>query len=283
MAVKLIGAACSSGGIHRGCRQGPSVFQRHGMPLLKAKNVAWHDTIFETAYFHNETQPVVLNYCRRIRQSVRGVMKQGDFPVVIGGDHSCAMGTWMGVTDSVPGPIGMLWIDAHMDSHTPWSSHSGRMHGMPVACLLGQSSEFFKKFNDGRAAFNVDHSFLLGVRSFEKEEPQFLDSLHVPYFTSQDIGRMGLQEAVDHALNRVASCPNGFGISIDLDALDPQDAPGVAVPEPHGMLAKALVRGLRKIVYKHRLRAVEIAEYNPVMDKGFKTARLVSQLLNAIL
>lgn len=283
MAVKLIGAACSSGGIHRGCRHGPSVFQRHGMPLLKAKNAQWHDTIFETAYFHNETQPVVLNYCRRIRTSVRDVMKQGDFPVVIGGDHSCAMGTWMGVTDHVAGPIGMIWIDAHMDSHTPWSSHSGRMHGMPVACLLGQSSEYFRKFNNGRAAFNAEHSFLLGVRSFEKEEPQLLDALNVPYFTSQDIGRMGLQQAVDHALGRVASCPNGFGISIDLDALDPKDAPGVAVPEPHGMLAKALVKGLKNIVYKHRLRAVEIAEYNPAMDHGFKTARLVSQLLNAIL
>lgn len=286
MNIQIVGAACSVGGTHRGCRRGPDTFRHKQLAALQRGSqhrFVWHGT--EPEYLLPLVSEIesVYQYCRRLRNRVRDIILNRDFPVVIGGDHSCAIGTWAGVGQAQRGPVGMLWIDAHMDCHTPSSSSSGKIHGMPVACLLGEGDARLANLGQQGSTFSPQHTCLVGVRSFEALEPLLLHEKGVTYYTMDQVNEMGLDKVISLAFKKVSSCPTGFGVSIDLDALDPRDAPGVSVPEANGLMVYELVSAFRSLPSSERLKAIEIAELNPEFDVNGRTSAVVSKLISALL
>lgn len=280
MTVRFIGAAVSAGGRHTGCRLGPAVFRRFYQ--RSHHDMHWQATVQESQFQPDHQQPIVTSFVKRLSAEVQQVVKKHDFPVVIGGDHSCALGTWDGVAKQCPGPIGLLWIDAHMDAHTPASSPSGNIHGMPVATLLGAQTLDSLSFLSQHRIIAPQYCCLVGVRSYEAPEPELLSRLGVTYFTQQDIEEQGMSSVIEKALKIVNACTNGFGLSIDLDVIDPHDAPGVTVAEPAGLKADDLIRSLNKVRFSSRLRGLEISELNPKFDHGSSTVALVSRLVDTI-
>ena len=176
----------------------------------------------------------------------------------------------------------MLWIDAHLDCHTPESSITGAVHGMPLACLLGRGDVAFLNLCPRLPVLDPQATCVVGVRSFEPPEQALVKKLGVKVFYMSDIKRLGLAEVLRRARKIVTTGSRGFGISIDLDAIDPCDAPGVSVPAPHGLVAAELIVALKQLPPSPSLKAIEIAEFNPAFDRGNKTGDLIGRLLVAL-
>ncbi len=201
---------------------------------------------------------------------------------VIGGDHSCAIGTWSAVAYAYKGhDIGLIWIDAHMDSHTPDTSTTQNIHGMPVAHLLGEGYMEFTHLFDHGSKIKPHNICLIGVRSFEKGEAARLARLGVKIYYMNEIKERGIDTVLNEACEYVCKSTYGFGISIELDAIDPIDAPGVGCPESGGIQGSALVNALKQLVPNKPLLGLEIAEYNPLRDENQITAQLAVDLIHA--
>ncbi len=170
-----------------------------------------------------------------------------------------------------------------MDSHTPETSHSGALHGMPLACLLGKGDSRLTQLMMDRPKLIPEHTCVIGPRSFEPEEATMLSELGVRAITKSDLKTRSLRDAVQEGLAIAGSAPGGFGITIDLDVVDPVDAPGVGSPEPAGIPAAQLIEALAPLRKHPALLGIEIAEYNPFRDRGNKTADLVIHLLSTLL
>lgn len=280
--IAIIGVASGIGASDPGCGDGPGVLEAIGVAekLRSAdRHAAWKTTI--SPLEGSDKVAVVAECASRLASAVSATLTAGDFPILIGGDHSCAIGSWRGVAQALAGkPLGMLWIDAHLDSHTPDTSHSGALHGMPLACLLGVGPE---KLTDGATILQPQHVAVIGARSFEPEEYALLKGLGVRVFFMEEIARRGLDDVMQEALTIVQNGTAGFGLSLDLDAIDPLDAPGVSTPSPSGLRATELASVLARLRDHPGLLALEIAEYDPYRDEDGKTVSVVIELLSAVL
>ena len=281
--IQLIGAACSIGGKHVGCRYGPDVLQRH-FTHSKSNLPSWKAIIREpqSHLIHSSVIEAIQTFSRRLSDTVLATCKTRHMPLVLGGDHSCALGTWAGISHTRSGPFGMLWIDAHLDSHTPQSSLSGAIHGMPLASLLGHGDQNFLQLGSRSPVLDPDFTVVIGARSFETDEYQLLNHLGVEIITMDDILRNGLEKEMITAVRKVAQCRNGYGISIDLDAFDPGSVPGVSVPEPGGISVQHFLYILNAITRHHNLLGLEIAEFNPGFDATGRTANLIQNIIEQL-
>src|SRR5665213_879539 len=173
------------------------------------------------------------------------LLQQHKFVSVVGGDHSCAIGTWSGVYDAMHhlGDIGLIWIDAHMDSHTPETTPTNHIHGMPLACLLGYGYPTLTGVLHAAPKFKPENVCLIGVRSYEKGEAALLKHLNVRVFFMEEVQERGFEVVLAEAVQHVNQHTIGYGITLDIDAVDPLEAPGVDVPEPEGIHVKALCNG----------------------------------------
>ena len=296
--IELIGAASGLGGARPGCARAPQALAEAGLAGLlreRGADVRWGATLAAEGDGRS-TRRAVSALCARVAAAVAEALRAGRTPCVIGGDHACAAGTWSGAAhalshDGVPtaripplrpaGPLGLIWIDAHMDSHTPGTSPSGRLHGMPLASLLGQGDDDLPGFD--AAALLPQHVCLVGVRSFEPEEARLLARLGVRVFFMEEIWQRGLEAVLADALAIVTEGTVGFGITLDLDALDPADAPAVGTRAADGIRARALLASLAQLSRDPRLVGFELVEYSPDLDRDGRTARLVPELISAAL
>jgi arginase len=194
---------------------------------------------------------------------------------ILSGDHSCAIGSWRGVSRALNGSLGLIWIDAHMDAHTLETSPSGFWHGMPVAALLGQGA-----LGRAGAVIRPENLCLLGVRSFEVPEATLLQQLGVRVISMDEVNSMGLAAAMAEAQVIAKAGTEGYGLSIDLDGLNLADAPAVGSPVVGGIRAAELLPLLAGLLLDTQFRALEVAEFNPANDVEHRTLKLVVQMLN---
>jgi arginase len=286
-AIQVIGVASGCGASDPGCEAGADVLRAMRITArLRAHGyrARWAEMIRPASSYRTNTLEAVRRVCVRLAGHVERVVCEGDMPVVVGGDHTSAIGTWKGVAHALHdrGLVGLLWIDAHMDAHTPETTESGMLHGMPVACLLGYGYPELTAIAD-RATLDPKCVCLYGVRSFERGEAELLERLGVRVFFMAEIERRGIGETLQEALTIVTCASGGFGITLDLDAIDPGDAPGVGSPAPNGIRGAELVSALAGHVARPGLVGVEIVEYNPYHDRQAATAGLVGDALIAIL
>jgi arginase len=280
--IEIIGAAWGLGGADPACAEAPGVlapllaarFEECGVPTMPGP-------MLRSAPNERRKQFAVSRLCALLGSAVADACRRGRLPCVLGGDHSCAGGTWSGVARTLRGNLGLLWIDAHMDSHTPGTSHTGRLHGMPLAWLLGQDDDPLYGLASG--VLLPQHVCILGVRSFEPEEAERLDRLGVRVFHFEEVTRRGLPAVFDEALAIVGAGTERFGVSIDLDVITPKEVPHVGTPVAGGLASAALAHELARVAAHPSLGAVELVEYSPTLDKDGRSAAVAVDLLAAAL
>jgi ornithine--oxo-acid transaminase len=283
--ISIVGAAIGCGAADPRCASGPETLRRSDL-LVRLWSAGldpiWEDTI--AAPEARDPIASVRALSERLSARVRSVVERERFPLVLGGDHSCALGTWSGVAAALRprGALGLIWIDAHMDAHTPATSPSDALHGMPLACLLGESVPGLCEALDG-ARLAAEHVCLVGVRSFEAAEAALIERLGVRVYFMDEVRERGIETVLAEAHGIATRGTAGFGITIDVDVLDPLEAPGTGTPAPQGMRTDRLCEALAQLAGDARLVAAEIAEYNPALDQGGRTERAVVALSAALL
>jgi len=285
--LRFIGVASALGApdfaTTRGTQSGPQALREMGA-LAAARRcgveAVWSATIEAP---HGPRLPAVGALLREVADEVAATLAVGTLPVVLGGDHAMAAGTWRGVGRALGRAPGLICIDAHLDAHTPESSASGNPHGMPLAALLGAGAPEMVEI-DG-PLLDARHVVVIGAHSFAADEARLLAAFGVTVFGTAEIGRRGLTAVFKDALEIAGGSPgNGsrpFGISLDLDALDPLLAPGVSTPVAGGLQGGELRLALAGALRNRQCVAFEIAELCPDRDPLGITARLAIDLIES--
>jgi arginase len=284
--IHLLGYACGVASADPGTAEGPLVLQNSAYlaELSQRFDLRW-EPLVKSLKGHTETKlTATAAACSDLAKLTARVVREGLFFNVFGGDHSSAIGTWSGVANAKrdEGDIGLIWVDAHMDSHVPETSSTGNIHGMPVACLLGYGSKSLTEIMDSQPKLKPENLCLIGIRSYEPGEAALLKKLNVKVFFMDDINSRGLNAIMAEAIAIVTKNTIGYGISIDIDSMDPEDAPGTGVAEANGIRADDLCAALTLLQNDARLLGAEIVEFDPRRDRDQITEKLIPRIMEAI-
>ena len=302
-AVRVIGVPMDLGGNRRGVDMGPSAIryaglhaalQRLGFTVRDLGNLrvadraegAQYETLARVtgesaarvrhkAHHSDEIVRVV----RELADLVERTCRAGDLPIVLGGDHSIAMGTLAGIARGGRRP-GVIWIDAHGDMNTPDTTPSGNVHGMPLAVAVGLGDEPFPE--ELRGSVDGSKAVLVATRSVDRGERANIERAGVTAITMADIDRVGMAAAMERAI-AVASKGDGIHLSLDMDAIDPDEAPGVGTPVRGGLTYREAQLAMEMLAACGKLGSIEVAEVNPVLDEGNRTAQLAVELIASAL
>jgi len=224
--------------------------------------------------------PAVIKAAERAYRAGVDALSAAATPVFLGGDHSIALGTVAAAASN--DSIGVLWIDAHGDFNTPETSPSGNLHGMPLAALTGQGSA--EMVNLVRTGPTVDESnvVLLGLRSLDPGERELLRASKVGIYTMREIDAQGIGQVALQALERLQHC-RSLHISLDMDALDPRDAPGVGTPIPGGLTYREAHLLMEIVASSAKVGSVDVVEINPILDHRNRTAQIAVELISSLL
>jgi arginase len=214
--------------------------------------------------------------CVELQGHVATIAAAGHFPLVLGGDHSIAMGTVAGLLDAWQ-DISLLWVDAHGDINTPETSPSGNVHGMPLAVILGQTDLFSHVGWTGRR-LAPEHVVLFGIRNLDPGEKTLLRRLAVRVFTMSEIDQVGVKAAVEEAL-AVLQGPGRIHLSVDMDAMDPIEAPGVGTPWPGGLTYREAHLAMELLAESGQVASMEVVEVNPIADHENRTGKFAEELI----
>jgi arginase len=285
--LPLIGYASGIAAENEGCADGPLVLKHNDLQQQFATfgvDAYWLDMLYPNKTIKNKYR-CVADLANRLSHQTKTLVEQQQIFAVIGGDHSSAIGTWSGVAFACysRGAIGLIWIDAHLDSHTTDTSESGNIHGMPLACLLGYGDPSLTTVAYAKTKLLPQNVAIIGARSFEQGELNLLEKLGVRIFLEKEVEKIGVAAALAEAHRIATHVTVGYGLSIDMDAIDPADAPGVGTPEPNGISSKELYQSLIKYSDDTALLGIEIAEFNPHLDQNGLTKNAVVKLLFSLL
>ncbi len=285
--IAVIGAALDLGQGRRGVDMGPSAIRYAGLEeRLTSLGFEVRDSgnvttaVVEATSLEDERArylPQILRTCEQIAERVAAALADDAVPLVLGGDHSVALGTLGGLA-SARGAGGVLWVDAHGDLNTPDSSPSGNVHGMPLAAAMGLAGERFANDTWPLPAVDPSRVAILGARSLDDYERDFLRRSEVLVLTMSEIDRIGIEQAVGRALERIAG-PGFVHVSFDMDVLDPAIAPGVGTPVEGGLNYREAHLALELIAESGLAGSFEVVEVNPVLDHENQTARLAVELV----
>ena len=289
MQVEVVGVPMDLGGSRRGVDMGPSAVRYAGLRSrlerlghtvkdhgnLQVPDRVERDTENDRARYASEIVRVV----QALAECVRGIEGRGAFPLVIGGDHAMSIGTFAGIARAGR-RTGVVWIDAHGDINTPETTPSGNIHGMPLAVASGLAAEPFPK--DLRGTIDGRHAVLLAIRSIDPDERGNITRAGVTAITMSDIDRNGIAASVERAIG-VASGGAGIHVSLDMDSIDPEEAPGVGTPVRGGLTYREAQLAMEMFAASGKLRSLEIAEVNPILDEENKTAALAVELVASAL
>jgi arginase len=297
--VEIVGVPMDLGGNRRGVDMGPSAIRYAGLAnklievgyrVKDRGNVAVKDVdegrgsevwdkmpVGPNPRPHNV--PEIVRACEELAEVVADIARAGNIPLVLGGDHSIAMGTIAGL-DRAGKRAGVIYIDAHGDINTPETSPSGNVHGMPFAVATGLAGDPFpptlRGTTDGKCGV------LLAIRDIDHDEKENIRKSGVTPLTMADIDRLGMAEAMKKAI-AVAGAAGAIHLSLDMDALDPREAPGVGTPVRGGLTYREAQLAMEMLAASGKLRSIEVTEVNPVLDSGNATASLAVELVASAL
>jgi arginase len=294
--VTFIGVPLDLGAGRRGVDMGPSAF-RVADVHQRVRELGYDDedggdlevSIPETQSPGNPRLKYlkeIRDTCARLRDRVVEVLDRGSLPVVLGGDHSIAMGTIAGACRfqrQRKRKLGLVWFDAHADSNTAETTPSGNIHGMPLAVVLGLGAP--ELVNLGGACPMVDGSraAVIGLRDVDPAERGNVKASGIGAFTMRDVDERGMRAVMEDAIRRASNGTAGIHVSFDLDVMDPEEAPGVGTPSPGGLSYREAHLAMEMLADTGRVVSVELVEANPILDHGNVTARLGVELLASVL
>jgi arginase len=291
--VRIIGAPTDYGSNRRGVDMGPSAIRYAGLSgSIESADVGCEDAGdlpvpraeerdpdavavgFEAgnAKFIREVREV----CTRLADEVADALAAGRTPLVLGGDHSIAIGSLSGTSRDAE--VGVVWFDAHGDFNTPASTPSGNVHGMPLAAVLGVG-EFAGVSWANAPGVTAENVALVGLRDLDSTEQRLLRESDVTALTMSDIDERGIDAVVEDALTVAGYGTDGVHVSLDLDWLDPTEAPGVGTPVRGGVTYREAHTAMEVIAESRALRSLELVEVNPILDDQNETAALATELV----
>ena len=225
--------------------------------------------------------PQVAAACSRLAALVEQALERGSVPLVLGGDHSVAVGSVSGVSRYFRGRnqrAGLIWLDAHADMNTPESSPSGNVHGMPLACILGMGPPELAGLLGYRPKIAPRNTVIMGLRDVDQLEKPHVRESGVRAFTMRDIDERGLRAVMEEAIRLASDGTAGFHLSLDMDFVDPQHAPGVGTPVRGGATYREAHLAMEMLCDSWQMASMEVVEVNPVIDEVNRTADLAVEL-----
>jgi arginase len=286
MKAAIIGAPLDLGAGRRGVDMGPSAIRyagleerlrELGLECADRGNVA--TAVAEATAEHDPRArflPAIRATCERIAALVGEALDEDRVPIVLGGDHSIALGTLGGLA-ARRGPGAVLWFDAHGDLNTPETTPSGNVHGMPLAAVLGRGGPGFESAAWTLPAVEPERVSVIGARALDPGERALIGELGLAVHTMSELDRRGIEAVVGEALERAAGAPFTH-ISLDLDGLDPEVAPGVGTAVRGGLTYREAHLAMEMVAASGLLCCLEIVEVNPILDRENVTAELAVEL-----
>jgi arginase len=226
--------------------------------------------------------PQIAATCQRIAASVERTLESGAIPLVLGGDHSVAVGTVSGVSHHYRQKgqsVGLIWLDAHADMNTPESSPSGNVHGMPLACIVGRGPAELTDLFHFNPKVDPAKVVIVGLRDVDQTEKPNVLEYGVHAFTMREIDEHGMRTIMAQAIQLASNGTAGFHLSLDMDFVDPKDAPGVGTPVRGGVTYREAHLAMEMICDSRRMLSMEVVEVNPVIDEVNRTADLAVELI----
>jgi arginase len=288
--IAVIGAPLDLGQDRRGVDMGPSAIRYAGLDRrleeLGRRVEDWGnvpapvaEAVIEGDELRRFLEPILAT-CADVARLVRRAVEEDYLPLVLGGDHSVALGTLAVLRRDGPG--GVLWIDAHGDLNTPKTSLSGNVHGMVLAAALGLGGSEFEHEAWRLPAVEPSRVALVGLRSLDAAERALLKELGAAVYTMSDLDRLGVEHVMREALGQVAG-PGFVHVSLDMDVVDPDVAPGVGTPVRGGLTYREAHLALELVAEAGVAGSLEVVEVNPILDRENETARLAVELVASAL
>ena len=282
--VSIIGIPMDFGQLHRGVDMGPAAARYSGLvaDLRKLGHTVEDKGDIQVpvrdpggaertgSYLAEITQT-----CEQVYQAGMEAVEKNSFPLFLGGDHSISMGTVGGVSHNEP--TGLIWIDAHGDFNTPETSPSGNVHGMPMAVLCGEGHDSLVNLGRSGAKIDPENVVMIGIRDLDQQERDRLKASGITVYTMRDIDEQGISSVAGQAVMKFIHMKR-IHISLDMDALDPGEAPGVGTPVPGGLTYREAHLFMEIISDSGKLTSMDLVEINPILDQANKTAKLAVDL-----
>lgn len=292
--IKIVGAPMDLGADRRGVDMGPSVVRIAGLSTKLRQmgyevedignvNVELAETldVAETDRRHKYLRQVVES-SQALADRVEGILEDGAFPVILGGDHSIAVGSVAGISNYYrkrDHRIGIIWIDAHADINTPDTSPSGNIHGMPLAALLGVGPKELTDISGFSPKVRPEDCVIIGVRQIDDGERALARKLGLLIYTMRDIDEKGMSLVMDEAILHASRYTVGFHATFDMDFVDPDYAPGVGTPVPGGGTYRESHLAMEKIHDSGKALSIEMVEINAILDSSNRTGELGAELI----
>lgn len=287
--IRIIGVPMDLGQNRRGVDMGPSAaryagmqarLERLGHQVFDEGNVPVPNPEEEVVEGKGRRLKAVTAVCENVYQFGRTCVQQGDFALYLGGDHSISMGSVAAAAQDEP--LGLIWIDAHGDFNTPETSPSGNIHGMPVAALVGDGAEKLVNIGYPGPKLQPTNVVQIGIRDLDERERERLTHSGVSVFTMRHVDELGIAAVARQALDRLRHLPR-LHISLDMDSLDPDEAPGVGTAVPGGLTYREAHLLMEIFGDSGRVHSLDIVEINPILDDRNKTAELAVELAASLL
>jgi arginase len=221
---------------------------------------------------------------RELAQATYSCATHHPFTIIVGGDHSCAIGTWSGIAEAqreLGKEIGLIWLDAHMDCHTPDSSESGNIHGMPLASLLGIGHLSLTQLLSKHPKLKPENVFLVGIRSFEEPEKELLQQLNVRVYFMDEVHERGLKEVLSEIVQNFSAREIPYGLSLDIDFFDPSQMSATGTPVDGGADPEDFIQNY-SVFESFPPIAFEFVEFNPMNDPEGKSLHYIVKILDRV-
>jgi arginase len=291
-AIAIIGAPMDLGAGRRGVDMGPSALRLAGLNeriaalgyeaddlgnILVAQPEGTHFGLKQARFL-----PEIAKTCTRLGEMAHRAVSERKLPLVLGGDHSVAVGTVAGISRAYRErgeKLGLVWIDAHADMNTPETSPSGNVHGMPLACCIGRGPSELTDIFGFAPKIDPRNVAIVGLRDVDRTEVPYVRGAGVAAFTMREIDERGLRSVMTEAIQCACDGTSGFHVSFDMDAVDPAEAPGVGTPVRGGLTFREAHLAMEVLCDSGKLAGMEIVEVNPVLDIANQTAKLGVELV----
>jgi arginase len=287
--IRIIGIPMDLGQSRRGVDMGPSAIRYAGLQarleglghtVHDEGNVAVPNPEEHEAEGTKRRLTAVATACQTIYEIGTNCVEQGDFAIYIGGDHSISIGSVAAAARQEP--VGVIWVDAHGDINTPDTSPSGNIHGMPVAALIGDGDEKLVNIGYDGAKLQPAQIIQIGIRDLDPAERKRLAHNGISVFTMRHLDELGMAAVARQALSRLRHLSR-IHVSLDMDSLDPAQAPGVGTPVPGGLSYREAHLLMEILGDSGQVRSLDIVEINPILDEMNKTAELAVELAASLL
>lgn len=291
--LSIIGVPMDLGQTRRGVDMGPSAIRYAGV-IERIENIGYsvedkgniEIALAERVHSDENTNlknlKAVADASERLAQTVSDVITNKRFPLVLGGDHSIAIGTLAGVSRHYKN-LGVIWYDAHGDLNTADTSPSGNIHGMPLAASIGIGDDALTRIGGYTPKVKPENIVIIGARSLDKGEKELIKEKGIKVYTMHEIDRMGMTKVMEETILYLRDKTDGVHLSLDLDGLDPHDAPGVGTPVIGGISYRESHLAMEMLAESQLITSAEFVEVNPILDERNKTATVAVALMGSLL